>query len=83
MKRFGVRQHARPESIPSVLLQPVASSNNATPHNARHRRAQEFRTVFASVPKLFSAARAESPMFTRDFETCDGSENRCLAKAWS
>jgi len=36
-----------------VLLQPVASSKNATRHNARHWRAQEFRTIFTSVPKLF------------------------------
>ena len=32
---------------------PTPSGKNAIWHNARHRRAQEFRRLFASVPKRF------------------------------
>ena len=37
---------------PSKLLAAIGTSpQKATAHNARHRRAQEFRTIFTSVPK--------------------------------
>jgi hypothetical protein len=42
-------------------------------HNARHRRAQEFRTIFTSVPERFQV-HVRNRLFADDSETCDGFE---------
>jgi len=61
----------------ALQLRAGPSSRNATPHNARHRRAQEFRALFTSVPKHFQM-HARNRQFSPEFETCDRSKNRRL-----
>ena len=60
MDRAADGRHALPPPV-RPRVRDTANENTrvarrdapAMRHNARHRRAQEFRTVFASVPKLF------------------------------
>jgi hypothetical protein len=63
----------------ALQLRAGPSSKNATRHNARHRRAQEFRALFTSVPKHFQM-HARNRQFSPEFETCDGSKNRRLRR---
>jgi len=59
----GVSSCRRQHSWPS--MSPAASSRNATRRNARHRRAQEFRTIFTSVPKRFHLHVRNRQCFSR------------------
>src|SRR5258708_1483762 len=70
--------------FPGGLDRPVRRLQNVTAHNARHRRAQDFRRLFTSVPKRVSARHAKSAMFSGDFGNGDGLKTRRLrqCKMW-
>jgi len=47
-------------------------------HNARHRQLQGIADTLYECAQTISATPPKSSMFTRGFETCDGSKNRRL-----
>jgi hypothetical protein len=78
MKRFGVRQHARPESISKCAPSTGGLHQERNPAQRAPSARAGIPDRFRECAQTFSAARAESPMFSGDFETCDGSKNRRL-----